>query len=702
MKLFDIDWADFIERLNEWERLSLTARTAFAQMKSNQAKDVPDFDRHAPDLVAAGFLSYCADGRRVKLCKECYPFARVMRAMVRHDVFGSPNEETLRSYLRENFTVSRRHALTPRTQYPHYGDDSHLLRHVTSVACLHELLAAENGNRWKYNDGIEESLLDQPGVFKAVQTVVAEFKTFTEPITFRDLPRRFATLPAELLGTAILASIRFLFLFPAMRPDDMTPVLGLWPTITLRLHRPKPKEPSRVKPDQTYHNAVLLDDMTSILVAATARPLRIRANDGALFAKAQKEIESNLASAPDWSGNLDRYSFPKRIDTALRLLRALEYVKMAGKEGKDLSLQPTAGGADWLAASAKNRLMTVLDQLNPGKPKTRKKRRSPTAFNDLVPEFFDDNDSYDVPSPFKLIPSTIQITDNPDWDPLAALAKAFDTLRGDGFVPVKEFLDWHGQEFNPLLRLGTGGRPLQISIRWSRLELTEEETEVLWWNFLAEFAYDRLFPLGGLRIGIAGEHCDRCISLTDAGRYLLGLVKDFDYGAEHEGDNPVLVQPNFDVVFTSPSPQAEASIGRFAQRKGQRVGTLFNITKASILAAACAGMTAQQVLDTLQSNSAKEVPANVAREIQGWFDQCQRVTVRHAILVDCPDAQTAARVLAAGGKKATAISDTVIELAGSKRDAALFRKLDALGIFADQSKRSTKGSPKKRPRRRRW
>ena len=203
-------------------------------------------------------------------------------------------------------------------------------------------------------------------------------------------------------------------------------------------------------------------------------------------------------------------------------------------------------------------------------------------------------------------------------------------------------------------------------------------------------------------MGIVGKQCDRCISLTDVGRYLLGLVKDFDYGPEYEGDTPVLVQPNFDVVFTCPSPQAEASVGRFAHRKGQRVGTLFKITKASILAAARTGMTAQEVLDTLRGTSAKEVPANVEREIRGWFDQCRRVTVRQAILVHCPDAETAARVLAAGGKKATAITDTLIELAGSKHDAALFRKLDAMGIFANQSKPSAKKSRKRGSRRRRW
>ena len=113
-------------------------------------------------------------------------------------------------------------------------------------------------------------------------------------------------------------------------------------------------------------------------------------------------------------------------------------------------------------------------------------------------------------------------------------------------------------------------------------------------------------------------------------------------------------------------------------------------------------MTSQQVLDTLRRTSAKEVPTNVEREIQGWFDQCRRVTARQTVLVDCPDAQTAARVLAAGGKKATAITDTLIELAGSKHDAALFRKLDAMGIFANQSKPSAKKSRKRGSRRRRW
>jgi len=704
MKLFDIDWADFIRRLADWDRLSLRARKAFVKLKSNQGIEVTEFDGHAPDLAAAGLLSYYRDCRRVKLYKECYPFARAIRAMTRHDIFGNPSEETHYAYLRDHFTARQRTALTPRSHRYGYGDETYLLRQTRSVAWLEQLLTAENGNHWERSGDFGKSLLDQPGVFEAVRHVVGQFKTFDGPIAMRELPDRFATLSAEVLGKAILTSIRYLFLYPATRPEDATPVIGLWPIITQRLHRPKPGRPKRVQPDETYHNALLLDDITNILVAAAARPLRIRANDGALFAKVQQAIGSNLVSTPDWIAGLNGCPPSERVDSALRLLRALEYVKTAGKAGKDLSLQTTDRGADWLVANAKTRLMAVLDQLNPEKSRTLKKKRSPTAstFNDLVPELIDDYDSYDAPCPFKLIPASVRIMGGRDWNPLAALAKAFDTLCGEGFVLVEEFLNWHSQEFNPLLRLRTDGRPLEVSIGWSRHEPTDEETEALWRDFLWEFAETRLFPLGGLRMGILGAHRDKCISLTDAGRYLLGLVEDFDYGPQHEGDNPVLVQPNFDVVFTSPSPQAEASIGRFAQRKGQRVGTLFKITKESILAAASTGMTAEQVLDTLRDTCAKEIPANVKRETQGWFDQCRQVTVRQAILVHCPDADTAARVLAAGGNKATAITDTVIELAGSKPDAAFFRKLDAMGIFAGQSKPPTQESRRKRPRKRRW
>ena len=164
---------------------------------------------------------------------------------------------------------------------------------------------------------------------------------------------------------------------------------------------------------------------------------------------------------------------------------------------------------------------------------------------------------------------------------------------------------------------------------------------------------------------------------------MLGLAEDFDYGHDDDAQGHLVVQPNFDVVFLSPSPLAEATLARFAERKGRGVGTLFAITKKSILSAAGSGMTAAQVLDGLERLSAKPIPANVAREIAGWFDQCRRITVRSAVLIHCPDADTAARVVGASGKQAVPLTDTVVELSDARAKNELLRKLHGLGIFVE-------------------
>jgi hypothetical protein len=73
-------------------------------------------------------------------------------------------------------------------------------------------------------------------------------------------------------------------------------------------------------------------------------------------------------------------------------------------------------------------------------------------------------------------------------------------------------------------------------------------------------------------------------------------------------DSQVMVQPNFEVTFLGEAPRAEAEIGRFAERRGRRLGALFQITKQSIFAAAMAGMTAADVFEILERVCTREVP----------------------------------------------------------------------------------------------
>ena len=129
---------------------------------------------------------------------------------------------------------------------------------------------------------------------------------------------------------------------------------------------------------------------------------------------------------------------------------------------------------------------------------------------------------------------------------------------------------------------------------------------------------------------------------------------------------------------------AEAAISRFAGRRGTGLGTLFRITRRSVLAAAASGLTAEQALATLGRLASRGVPDNVRREIAGWFAQTRRITLRPAVLLHCPDAETAGRVLAAGGKNVAPLTDTVVELQEPEMAGTLVRKLREMGVFASE------------------
>jgi hypothetical protein len=136
-----------------------------------------------------------------------------------------------------------------------------------------------------------------------------------------------------------------------------------------------------------------------------------------------------------------------------------------------------------------------------------------------------------------------------------------------------------------------------------------------------------------------------------------------------------------DVVFLAPEPRAEAEIGRFAERRGQHMGTLFRITKRSIIAGAAAGITAEQTFETLRECCSGELPPNVQQEISGWFAQCRRASLRPAVLIHCPDAETAARVQAVAGTAVTPMTETILKLHDASAQAALLRKLREAGTF---------------------
>jgi len=349
-----------------------------------------------------------------------------------------------------------------------------------------------------------------------------------------------------------------------------------------------------------------------------------------------------------------------RIDGALAFLNHYEFLKQKGHRGEDLRLEVTEAGRNWLGLAEKDRLKTLLDGL------LGKHKRRTELFE------YEDHTASLLPYSFEF-DSTKQ-----DQAVRAAVLASYAGQRADTFVSLEEFLSYHARQNNPLTMAAEKHPHAMLLLRGAYVPMPgPDELEEAWTDLLQAFLRLRLAPLGGAKVGVDGDGAP-CFALTEAGRYLVGAQADFRV---EQAAGRIVVQPNFDVVFLTPAPRAEAQFGRFAERKGRHMGTLFRITKHSILAAAAAGLTLEQTFATLRQCCSQELPPNVRREISGWFAQCRRVSLRPAVLIHCPDAETAARVQAVAGKKATFITGTIIELHDQTKQADLVRKLRDAGIF---------------------
>jgi hypothetical protein len=640
--------------------------------------------------------------------------------MMRFDLTAHADEAVMRNYLRENFTGEELAAVGETSHYYGYGVER-LLQQVPSVDWVNAFLASESPRscqtrsaskrmpKWLRLKEPDPAPVEDP---IATKSLVRHLMELPSPVPIEELVGRWGDVPKAALGGAILQGIAGLVLFPTMRREDMTPMIGLWPPISQRLHRPKPSLPKSVKPQETFHGAFLLEDMTTLLVAAGAQPLRLRGNNASLFAKVERELQADLMPLPPWLGKWADYSPSSRLAVAMSWLQLVGLAKKAGVSGDDLRLEATDRGRQWLAKPAKERLKLVFDHFITSPTTSSAAARVPVTptVADILDDDLDDDDLDDDDF-------DDDDWDDEDWDDeddgvvarenqsigalqfvvarlpfsmdaeagkvvFAAVSSAMSALSDKALFPLEPFLQWQVQENNPLPALFAKKTGRSSYTNWSYDKPTAEMEEQYWYQVLLQTVFFRLLPFGCVRVGKTEGAADLYVGLAGPGRYLFGAAGDFDYGHDRDVVNQVVVQPNFDIVFLAPSPLAEARIGRFAERKARGVGRLFAITKKSIMAAAGTGMTASQVLGALNELSAKDIPANVAREITGWFDQCRRVTFHSAVLVRCPDAPTAARVASVGGKKAHLLTDTVVALTDERAATELSRKLNGQGIFA--------------------
>lgn len=667
MKVPPENWTGALEWLPRWEGVSPGARAAWLTIKPSPGS-APLPARTADELMQAGLVTPPGPkGTHYRVVDGARPLLRVLRAMDRVP-FGA-----VRAFVGEHLTHEQINLLNGDPYGYGWGSRAgELEERVSSVEWIQSLLAlrdADAARTWEAprRAGNELLLLGDPRTLAALQRLVTALKDHPDGVPLRQVHDLLPDVAPAYRAAALAAGARYLFLFPAIRKEDVEAWVGLLPAVARRMG-PPPPPPEPVHAAEVFETPFRLLDMTAVLVEAATEPIPIRASDYALYARAQKTIASRLAHLPAWARGFlvapsaeeelsdEAEPVQDRITSAVGLLSSLKLMQRRST-GDRYRFAATRAGERWLALGEGERLKEVLDAVRAST------QRTPGSYGDAgTVDFFGARFHFSL--------------DDKKLDVRKALADAFLSVPRDAMVPLLDFAAYHGRERNPLL---AADRAIRRD-RWSGVPVSRERWEAAWANLLVAFLQVRLAAFGGARLGhlSAGRVA---FGLTDAGRYLLGAVDDFELAPE-PGGGEVVVQPDFEIVFLAPAPRGEAELARIAERTGSGVGALFRLTRASVLRAAEQGMTSPQLIQTLESVSRSGVPDNVARQVRDWMKAVRTIRIAPAVLVDCPDAETAGRVRALAGAHVTTVSPTLLRLeADAKTRAALVKRLRDKGIF---------------------
>jgi hypothetical protein len=680
MKLADLDWNEVLAALPWWESVSPRARWAFLQIKPGTGATPAMLGTAADELVAAGLVTPPPPrGSLYAHLPGARPLLVALRTMDRMRPLDESRKLIPEAYLQDQMTVAESAALSGDTSYHAWVDRRGAVERAFSVEWVKEFLAADTPEKvraWERarTVGGESPRLEVPRVAQALRELVQLLAAQPQGRPLHDLADLLPQLPRAHVASALAAGLRYLLLFVSLRGDEPQAVFGLLPSSARRMGPPVPA-PAPVAVTETFEAAFRVADMTAVLVEAAAEPIPVRGNDLRLYVRSQKAIAPRLMSVPEWTSELldvriygigdpddddEVVQAAVRIALAVEALQGLKMVQVKAS-GARYHLAATRAGREWLARSDGERLRDVLSALRASP------QRAPGWWHtrEAGVDFFG---------------TQLPFTADPSVDLRKPLAAALLSIPAGEMVPLHPFLQHQAESANPFF--APGAEKLRMRAGFSGMPRSREGWEMLWVQIVEGFLRLRLVPAGGARLGRT-EGDEIAFTLTDAGRYLLGATDDFQLAAPAAGE--VVVQPDFEVVFLSAAPRVEAELARFAERTGSGVGALFRLTRASILRAAELGLTADGVLKTLGQVSRTPVPANVARQVRDWFAGTRRVRFRPAVLVECPDSETAARVAGMAGGQASAVTRTLLRFDGdAKARAALAKKLRAKGIFVQE------------------
>jgi hypothetical protein len=412
----------------------------------------------------------------------------------------------------------------------------------------------------------------------------------------RDLEEYFPGVPRDDLCAGVRCGVQRCVFFLGLRRVDFEPLIGIWPAAARRQRRLSVVlAPEPVSVTQAFRHPFLVEDMTSLLAAARATPIPLRRGDEKPFTRFVEEAAATLLTLPDWLESFTGLSLESRIGLALQALQLSGLLARGEGEPGTPVLVPGTGAGEWVRGSVEERRDFVAESLceQGGKP---------SRLFDLLEEDWASREE----SQAEILP----------W-----IRTAFSFVPSTTFVRFADFAEYQAAIGSPLAAASMAGQQADEQGAPAAGFSSEEAMEELWKSFLGIFLGRCLLSLGGVETGVASDGRPG-FRMTDVGRRLLGIPRDGLSPAAESGGSvgePLVVQPNYEIVFLSPSPGVEAELGRFCERIGRDVGVLFRISRQSLQKAGAAGIDAERVISLLTQSSRSPLPSNVVHEIRGWM-----------------------------------------------------------------------------------
>lgn len=420
-----------------------------------------------------------------------------------------------------------------------------------------------------------------------------------------------------------------------------------------------------------------IPDLRAALLELAADRARLRRNRS-LFQKETERFESVLEPLPAWLVEMYNLTPPRRRDIALYWAKRLQLTHEV-KEGQRQWLELTEAGRSWLTRPIEEQYAFIYQRL----------RCTDDRQNSFYLWGHEFDDGGFLGAPIASVHETSARRGREDWgarlsmeerQPLRdALYAAFAELPLGVFYRFHNFAAYSCfGPHNPLL-LGRLANQVRVRVAGRILQPRDEPLSGTGRNLLGQLVSNRLVSLGCLQAGRDAEG-----ELLIARRPRLDVY--FGRAAPPQSaalsETRVVVQPDFSVIVIGVDPAPLAELLPFCERLRERSSpgaAMLRLTRASVVKGAVTGLTSTEIIERLQRHCGTRLPGNVVHEVREWADWVRSVSAEPTMLVRCPDAAAADRVVAALGRGAEKLNATTVAFSADLSDANR-RKLLEQGI----------------------